>query len=100
MLNTPQAVKVLKHNPNIIPIILEHGTFFEIVIDGEHITPQRPKTPLNNPRQFKTLAAAHAFLRNFLEYQGEIIIKASHSWLIAPSKRPNKPFFGDCLWLK
>ena len=79
MLNTPQAVKVLKHNPNIIPIILEHGTFFEIVIDGEHITPQRPKTTFNNPRQFKTLAAAHAFLRNFLEYQGEIIIKASHS---------------------
>ena len=76
MLNTPQAVKVLKHNPNIIPIILEHGTFFEIVIDGEHITPQRQKTTLNNPRQFKTLAAAYSYLRKFLEHKGDILIKS------------------------
>lgn len=74
MLNTPQAVKVLKHNPNIIPIILEHGTFFEIVIDGEPIAPQR-QTPPEKPRQFKTLPAAHAYLRNFLHYQGDILIK-------------------------
>ena len=74
MLNTPQAVKVLKHNPNIIPIICERLAFFEIVLDGEHIAPQRPKTP-DTPRQFKTLAGAHAFLRNFLEYQGDILIK-------------------------
>ena len=74
MLNTPQAVKVLKHNPNIIPIICERLAFFEIVLDGEPIAPQR-QTPPEKPRQFKTLTAAHAYLRNFLHYQGDILIK-------------------------
>ena len=74
MLNTPQTVKVLKHNPNIIPIICERFAFFEIVLDGEPIAPQR-QTPPEKPRQFKTLTAAHAYLRNFFTLSGRYIDK-------------------------
>jgi len=73
MLTAPQAKVLLNHNPDLIPVILGCQSHFEIAIDGESIAPQRMTTP-PQARQFKTLAAAYSYLRNFLDYEGDITI--------------------------
>jgi len=74
MLTAPQAKVLLKHNPDLIPVILGFQNHFEIAIAGKSIAPQRMTTP-PQARQFKTLAAAYSYLRNFLEHKGDILIK-------------------------
>lgn len=74
MLTAPQAKVLLQHNPEIIPIILGRSTHFEVVIDGEPIAPQRMTTP-PQARKFKTLGAAFSYLRNFLNYRGDVHIR-------------------------
>ena len=74
MLTAPQAKVLLNHNPDLIPFILGFQNHFEIAIDGESIAPQRMTSP-PQARQFKTLAAAYSYLRNFLEHKGDILIK-------------------------
>ena len=73
MLTAPQAKVLLNHNPDLIPFILGFQNHFEIAIDGESIAPQRMTSP-PQARQFKTLGAAYSYLRNFLEYEGDITI--------------------------
>ena len=77
MLTAPVAKGILKHNPEIVPCIVQCSTHFEIFLDGEPIAPQRMTTP-PTARKFKTLTAAYSYLRTFLEYEGGITI------LIAP----------------
>lgn len=74
MLTAPQAKVLLKHNPDLIPFILGCQNHFEIAINGESIAPQRMTTP-PQPRQFKTLTAAYSYLRNFLDYRGDVSIR-------------------------
>ena len=74
MLTAPNAKVLLKHNSDLIPIILGCQNHFEIVINGDSIAPQRMTTP-PQPRQFKTLAAAYSYLRKFLDYRGDVFIR-------------------------
>jgi len=74
MINAPTAKALLKHDPSIIPVIFECEDYFEIAIGSSKIAPQRMTTP-PEARQFKTLAAAHSYLRNFLEHKSDILIK-------------------------
>ena len=74
MLTAPNAKVLLKHNPDLIPVILGFQNHFEIAIDGESIAPQRMTTP-PTARQFKTLAAAYSYLRNFLDYRCDVSIR-------------------------
>jgi len=48
-------------------------TFIFIAIGSSKIAPQRMTTP-PEARKFKTLAAAYSYLRNFLDYEGDITI--------------------------
>ena len=73
MINAPIAKALLEHDPKLIPVILGCLNHFEIAIDNKQIAPQRMTTP-PQARQFKTLAAAYSYLRNFLEYEGDITI--------------------------
>ena len=77
MLTAPKAKTLLEYDPGIIPVIFECEDYFEIAIGSSKIAPQRMTTP-PQARQFKTLGAAYSYLRNFLEYEGDITI------LIAP----------------
>ena len=77
MLTAPKAKTLLEYDPGIIPVIFECEDYFEIAIGSSKIAPQRMTTP-PEARKFKTLAAAHSYLRNFLEHKGGITI------LIAP----------------
>ena len=77
MLTAPKAKTLLEYDPSIIPVIFECEDYFEIAIGLQPIAPQRMTTP-PEARKFKTLAAAHSYLRNFLEHKGDITI------LIAP----------------
>lgn len=77
MLTAPKAKTLLEYDPGIIPVIFECEDYFEIAIGSSKIAPQRMTTP-PEARKFKTLAAAHSYLRNFLEHKGDITI------LIAP----------------
>ena len=74
MINAPTAKALLKHDPSIIPVIFECEDYFEIAIGLQPIAPQRMTTP-PEARKFKTLAAAYSYLRNFLEYKSDILIK-------------------------
>ena len=74
MLTAPQAKVLLKHNSDLIPIILGCQNHFEIVINGESIAPQRMTTP-PQARQFQTLAAAYSYLHKFLDYRGDVFIR-------------------------
>ena len=74
MLTAPNAKVLLKHNPDLIPVILGFQSHFEIAIDGESIALQRMTTP-PTARQFKTLAAAYSYLRNFLDYRDDVSIR-------------------------
>ena len=77
MITAPIAKALLEYDPGIIPVIFECEDYFEIAIGLQPIAPQRMTTP-PEARKFKTLAAAHSYLRNFLEHKGDITI------LIAP----------------
>ena len=74
MLTAPIAKGLLEYDPSIIPLIFECDGYFEIAIGLQPIAPQRMTTP-PEARKFKTLAAAHSYLRNFLEHKGDILIK-------------------------
>ncbi len=74
MLTAPVAKGILKHNPEIVPCIVQCSTHFEIFLDGEPIAPQRMTTP-PQARQFKTLTAAYSYLRTFLAYRGDVSIR-------------------------
>jgi len=74
MLNAPTAKTLLEYDPSIIPLIFECDGYFEIAIGSSKIAPQRMTTP-HTARKFKTLAAAHSYLRNFLNYQGDVSLK-------------------------
>ena len=74
MMTAPVAKALLEHDPKLIPVILGCLNHFEIAIDDKPIAPQRMTTP-PQARKFKTLAAAYSYLRNFLEYEGDILIK-------------------------
>ena len=76
MLTAPKAKTLLEYDPGIIPVIFECEDY-EIAIGSSKIAPQRMTNP-PTARKFKTLAAAHSYLRNFLDYEGDITI------LIAP----------------
>ena len=74
MINAPTAKGLLEYDPSIIPLIFECDGYFEIAIGLQAIAPQRMTTP-PTARKFKTLAAAHSYLRKFLEHKGDILIK-------------------------
>ena len=74
MLNAPTAKTLLEYDPSIIPVIFECEDYFEIAIGLQPIAPQRMTSP-PTARKFKTLAAAHSYLRKFLEHKGDILIK-------------------------
>ena len=74
MLTAPKAKTLLEYDPSIIPVIFECEDYFEIAIGSSKIAPQRMTTP-QTARKFKTLAAAHSYLRNFLEHKSDILIK-------------------------
>ena len=74
MLNAPIAKGLLEYDPSIIPVIFECDGYFEIAIGLQPIAPQRMTTP-PQARKFKTLAAAYSYLRNFLDYQGDVSLK-------------------------
>ena len=73
MLTAPKAKTLLEYDPSIIPLIFECDGYFEIAIGLQPIAPQRMTNP-PEARKFKTLAAAYSYLRNFLEYEGDITI--------------------------
>ena len=74
MLTAPIAKALLEHDPKLIPVILGCLNHFEIAIGSSKIAPQRMTTP-PEARKFKTLAAAYSYLRNFLNYQGDVSIR-------------------------
>ena len=74
MINAPTAKTLLEYDPSIIPVIFECEDYFEIAIGSSKIAPQRMTTP-PEARKFKTLAAAHSYLRKFLEHKSDILIK-------------------------
>lgn len=74
MINAPTAKGLLEYDPSIIPLIFECDGYFEIAIGLQPIAPQRMTSP-PTARKFKTLAAAHSYLRKFLEHKGDILIK-------------------------
>ena len=73
MLTAPKAKTLLEYDPSIIPVIFECDGYFEIAIGSSKIAPQRMTTP-PQARQFKTLGVAYSYLRNFLDYEGDITI--------------------------
>ena len=73
MLTAPVAKTLLEMKLSARVIIWDYKYYFEIEIDGKEIAPQRMTTP-PEARKFKTLAAAYSYLRNFLEYEGDITI--------------------------
>jgi len=74
MLTAPVAKGILKHNPEIVPCIVQCSTHFEIFLDGEPIAPQRMTTP-PTARKFKTVTAAYSYLRTFLDYRRDVSIR-------------------------
>ena len=77
MITAPIAKALLEMKQSANVVIWDYQSYFEITIDSKEIAPQRMTTP-QTARKFKTLAAAHSYLRNFLEHKGDITI------LIAP----------------
>ena len=74
MITAPIAKGLLEYDPSIIPLIFECDGYFEIAIGLQPIAPQRMTTP-PQARQFKTLGAAYSYLRNFLNYRGDVHIR-------------------------
>ena len=77
MLTAPVAKALLEMKLSARVVVWDYKYYFEIEIDSKPIAPQRMTNP-PEARKFKTLAAAHSYLRNFLEHKGDITI------LIAP----------------
>ena len=73
MLTAPVAKALLEMKLSARVIIWDYKYYFEIEIDSKPIAPQRMTTP-PEARKFKTLAAAYSYLRNFLDYEGDITI--------------------------
>jgi hypothetical protein len=74
MLTAPLARTALKLNPNLTPIILGYSTHFEIAIAGESIAHHRIDS-LPSARRFKTLTAAYSYIRTFLYYKGDVLLR-------------------------
>ena len=74
MLTAPIAKALLEMKQSANVVIWDHKYYFEITIDSKPIAPQRMTNP-PTARKFKTLAAAHSYLRKFLEHKGDILIK-------------------------
>ena len=74
MLTAPIAKALLEMKQSANVVIWDYQSYFEITIDGKEIAPQRMTSP-PQARKFKTLAAAHSYLRNFLNYQGDVSLK-------------------------
>ena len=75
MITAPIAkalLEMIKQSANVV--IWDYQSYFEIAIDGKEIAPQRMTSP-PTARKFKTLAAAYSYLRNFLNYQGDVSIR-------------------------
>ena len=74
MITAPIAKALLEMKQSANVVIWDYQSYFEITIDSKEIAPQRMTTP-HTARKFKTLAAAYSYLRNFLEYQGDVSIR-------------------------
>jgi len=74
MINAPTAKALLEIKQSANVVIWDYQSYFEITIDSKEIAPQRMTTP-PTARQFKTLAAAYSYLRNFLNYRGDVHIR-------------------------
>ena len=74
MLTAPIAKALLEMKENARVIIWDYKYYFEITIDSKPIAPQRMTNP-PEARKFKTITAAHSYLRKFLEHKGDILIK-------------------------
>ena len=74
MLTAPIAKAILEMKLSARVIIWDYKYYFEIEIDSKPIAPQRMTTP-PQARQFKTLGAAYSYLRNFLNYRGDVHIR-------------------------
>ena len=74
MLTAPVAKTLLEMKKSANVVIWDYKYYFEITIDSKEIAPQRMTNP-PTARKFKTLAAAHSYLRKFLEHKGDILIK-------------------------
>ena len=73
MLTAPVAKALLEMKLSARVIIWDYKYYFEIEIDGKEIAPQRMTSP-PEARKFKTIKAAYSYLRNFLNYEGDITI--------------------------
>ena len=73
-INAPTAKALLEIKQSANVVIWDYQSYFEITIDSKEIAPQRMTNP-PTARKFKTLAAAHSYLRKFLEHKGDILIK-------------------------
>ena len=74
MINAPIAKALLEMKESANVVIWDHKYYFEITIDGKEIAPQRMTSP-PTARKFKTITAAHSYIRKFLEHKGDILIK-------------------------
>ena len=73
MINAPTAKGLLEIKQSANVVIWDYQSYFEITIDSKEIAPQRMTNP-PTARKFKTITAAYSYLRNFLEYEGDITI--------------------------
>ena len=74
MLTAPIAKALLEMKQSANVVICDYKSYFEIAIGLQPIAPQRMTTP-PTARKFKTITAAHSYLRKFLEHKGDILIK-------------------------
>lgn len=74
MLTAPVAKALLEMKLSANVVIWDYKYYFEIEIDGKEIAPQRMTSP-PTARKFKTLGAAYSYLRNFLNYRGDVHIR-------------------------
>ena len=74
MINAPIAKALLEVKQSANVVIWDYQSYFEITIDSKEIAPQRMTSP-PTARKFKTLAAAHSYLRKFLNYRGDVHIR-------------------------
>ena len=77
MITAPVAKALLEMKQSANVVIWDYQSYFEITIDSKPIAPQRMTNP-PEARKFKTLAAAYSYLRNFLDYQGDVSLKIAH----------------------
>jgi hypothetical protein len=74
MINAPTAKALLEIKQSANVVIWDYQSYFEITIDSKEIAPQRMTSP-PQARKFKTLGAAFSYLRNFLNYRGDVHIR-------------------------